>query len=343
MSKHATRRQRKPAPKAPNRDEEPKGRDKLCIETVPPTDLKEVNYYLENGFTSCEELIAFALNRKEVWETVGMNRAPRWKTRARLINLAKALWVREVSYPSDAELESQYARVRELVREAFAPLSSKEVLEWAFKQFRMKLTRTEGFHALIECKEAQVKYTKHLLPVPAIYDKEHEAACFPNVIFPERYGMYKLPNGEVVIRRVALEYMDEAWKQIGRTFYRMRWHNAVRTVIQRNRDDAAANAANAAAADERRRVRAQADAAAAAKQPRAYTAAGPSHKEGAAKWADEPATAAEAAKHEVAKAASLEAKAAAIAAKKEAEAQATAERLEQLRCLHVAEEIGGSH
>ena len=26
-----------------------------------------------------------------------------------------------------------------------------------------------------------------------------------------------------------------------------------------------------------------------------------------------------------------------------AEARATAERLEQLRCLHVAEEIGGSH
>ena len=124
---------------------------------------------------------------------------------------------------------------------------------------------------------------------------------------------------------------------------RVRWHKAIRAVIRQNRADAAASAENAAANEAQRRVRAQAAATAAAKQPRAYTAAGPSHKEGAAKWEDEPPTAAEAAKREVAKAASLEAKAAAIAAKKEAEARATAERLEQLRCLHVAEEIGGSH
>jgi hypothetical protein len=342
MPKHATRRERQATSKTPNRDEEPKGRDKLCMQTIPPTELKDQDYYLENGFTSCEELISFALNRKELWELFGTNHAPRWKVRVRLTNLAKQLWVREVSYPSEAELESQYARVRELAREVFASFSSNEIVEWTVKQLN-RADLTEGFHALIECTRAQVKHTKHLLPVPAIYDKEYADACFPNVIFPERHGMYKLPNGEVVVRRIALEYMREAWNQILSARFRCCWHDAVRAVIKRNRDDAAANAANAAATDERRRVRAQADAAAAAKQPRAYTAAGSSHKEGAAKWADEPPTAAEAAKREVAKAASLEAKAAAIAAKKEAEAQATAERLEQLRCLHVAEEIGGSH
>jgi len=337
MPKHATRRERKLAPKATNRDEKPKGQD-----TVYHTELKDPEYYLENGFTSCEELISYTLSRKALWKLAGQKNPPRQIQRAWLINLAKQLWPREVSYPSEAELESQYARVRELAREVFASFSTNEILEWTLKQLNSG-NLTEGFLALIDCKQAQVKYTKHLLPVPAIYDKEHEDACFPNVIFPERYGMYKLPNGEVVLRPVALAYMEEVSKQILSAQRRSRWHDAVRAVIQQNRADAAANAANAAAADERRRVRAQADAAAAAKQPRAYTAAGPSHKEGAAKWADEPATAAEAAKRQVAKAASLEAKAAAIAAKKEAEARATAERLEQLRCRHVAEEIGGSY
>jgi len=333
MPKHATRRQRKPAPKAPNRDEEPKGRD-----TVSPTAVKEANYYVKNGFTSCEELIAFAL-RYKLWKVAGTKNAPRPIQRAWLIDMAKRVWMREESYPSDAELESQCARACELAREIVAPLSFKELLEWVHKQIK----GIGGFYQIMDGTRAQVKHTKHLFPVPAVYDKEYKDVCWPNVILHERYGMYKLPNGEAVLRPVALCYVNEVGKRVLAAARRNRWQLAVRTVIRQNRDDAAANAANAAAADERRRARAQADAAAAAKQPRAYTAAGPSHKEGAAKWADEPATAAEAAKHEVAKAASLEAKAAAIAAKKEAEAQATAERLEQLRCLHVAEEIGGSH
>lgn len=337
MPKHAIRRERRATSKTTNRDEEPKGRD-----TVYHTELKDQDYYLENGFTSCEELISYTLSKKNCWKTAGMCHVPRQIQRAWLINLAKKLWMRAESYPSEAELESQCARVRELAREVIASFSPTEVWLWMIKQIKTGSV-DEGFHVLIERKQAQVKYTKHLLPVPAIYDKEYKDACFPNVIFPERYGMYKLPNGEVVVRRVALEYMREALNHIGSARFGYYWDHFVRAVIARNRDDAAANAANAAAADERRRVRAQADAAAAAKQPRAYTSAGPSHKEGAAKWADEPPTAAEAAKREVAKAVSLEAKAAAIVAKKETKAQATAERLEQLRCLHVAEEIGGSH
>ena len=124
--------------------------------------------------------------------------------------------------------------------------------------------------------------------------------------------------------------------------FRALWRKAIRMVIRQNRADALANVDNAAAAEAQRKVREAADAANAAKQPRAYTASGPSHKTGAAQWAEEPADAAEKAKEEVRRDTSKEAQAKAIADKKRAEEEATAHRLWQLEQIRKGEEIGGS-
>ena len=121
-----------------------------------------------------------------------------------------------------------------------------------------------------------------------------------------------------------------------------RWRKAIRMVIRQNRADALANKDNAAAAEAQRKVREAAEASAAAKQPRAYTASGPSHKEGAPAWAEEPADAADQAKEEVRRDTSKAAQAQAIADKKRAEKEATAHRLWQLEQIRKGEEIGGS-
>ena len=362
MPKHATRRERKAASEKTTFDEEKlKEFSEDCRDSMKATIIEgfaafkvahgkefadfdpltadEHNYHAEKGFASREELICFCLRNLDAWHY--WNAFTHWGQHAMIVSAAKYLWEWEKSYPSKAAIESQCARARDLAREVTAHLSGGELLSWVEEQ--MRITEKTHFMYLTEVTAKQAKRTKHLLPVPHDHSDKNLPEGLPTWFLNERYGTYALPNGELVYFPVAWAYMLEAMLRVVAAASRRRWHRAVHAVIRQNRTDAAANAANAAAADEQRRVRAQADAAAAAKQPRSYTAAGPSHKEGAAKWADEPPTATEAAKREVAKAASLEAKAAAIAAKKEAKAQATAERLEQLRCLHVAEEIGGSH
>jgi hypothetical protein len=75
-----------------------------------------------------------------------------------------------------------------------------------------------------------------------------------------------------------------------------RWQKAVRMVIRQRRANKIATAQNEAETARRRAVREQANAAAANKTERPFSAAGPSHKEGAPHWAKavDPAAAARA-------------------------------------------------
>ena len=90
-----------------------------------------------------------------------------------------------------------------------------------------------------------------------------------------------------------------------------------------------------------RAVREAAAAAAAARPERGYTAPGPSHREPAAVWAEEPPEAGEQAKRLAEKAASLDAAAAAAAEKRAQLERETRARLKQLRNLSLGEAIGG--
>jgi len=90
-----------------------------------------------------------------------------------------------------------------------------------------------------------------------------------------------------------------------------------------------------------RAVREAAAAAAAARPERGYTAPGPSHREPAAVWAEEPPDAGEQAKRLAEKAASLDAAVAAAAEKRAQLERETRARLKQLRNLSLGEAIGG--
>ena len=131
----------------------------------------------------------------------------------------------------------------------------------------------------------------------------------------------------------------EARRQVTRRV-RGRWQMAIRSIIKQCRIDAAATAANAAEAARQRAIRKQATDT--IKAARAYTARGPSHREPPTKWTIAPLDAADQAKSVAKRAASLDAKAEAMATKRAMDKKKTVHRLEQLRHLHLAAEIGGS-
>ena len=128
-----------------------------------------------------------------------------------------------------------------------------------------------------------------------------------------------------------------------RAAVRRRWRSAAWRAVRLARADAEATRANEEASAQRRAVREQCDAAKAARPERAYTAAGPSHREGAPTWvAGEAPDARDEAKRAAEKDASRAAAAEAKAARRAAIARGLREYLEQMRLLRVAEAIGGS-
>jgi len=128
-----------------------------------------------------------------------------------------------------------------------------------------------------------------------------------------------------------------------RAAVRRRWRSAAWRAVRLERALAEATRANAEAAARQAAVREQCDAAKAARPERAYTAQGPSHREGAATWvAGDAPDAAERAKRVAEKDASREAVAEAKAARAALLKRGNEEYLEQMRLLRVAEAIGGS-
>jgi len=128
-----------------------------------------------------------------------------------------------------------------------------------------------------------------------------------------------------------------------RAAVRRRWRSAAWRAVRLERALAEATRANAEAAARQAAVREQCDAAKAARPERAYTAQGPSHREGAVAWvAGEAPDARDEAKRAAEKDASRAAAAEAKAARRAAIARGLQEYLEQARLLRVAEAIGGS-
>ncbi len=128
-----------------------------------------------------------------------------------------------------------------------------------------------------------------------------------------------------------------------RAAVRKRWRSAAWGARGLLRAAAEATRANAEAAARHRAVREQCDAAKAARPERAYTASGPSHREGAPTWvAGDAPDARDAAKRAAEKDASRAAAAEAKAARRAAIARSMREYLEKARLLRVAEAIGGS-
>ncbi len=128
-----------------------------------------------------------------------------------------------------------------------------------------------------------------------------------------------------------------------RAAVRRRWRSAAWRAVRLERALAEATRANEEASAQRRAVREQCDAAKAARPERAYTAQGPSHREGAVAWvAGEAPDARDEAKRAAEKDASRAAVAEAKAARRAAIARGLREYLEKARLLRVAEAIGGS-
>jgi hypothetical protein len=128
-----------------------------------------------------------------------------------------------------------------------------------------------------------------------------------------------------------------------RAAVRRRWRSAAWRAVRLERALAEATRANEEAGAQRRAVREQCDAAKAARPERAYTAQGPSHREGAPTWvAGEAPDARDEAKRAAEKDASRAAAAEAKAARRAAIARGLREYLEKARLLRVAEAIGGS-
>ena len=106
-------------------------------------------------------------------------------------------------------------------------------------------------------------------------------------------------------------------------------------------DLAAQTTRNKEEAERQREVRRQAEAAAEARQPRAYSAAGPSHKEGAPKWEAEVPDAGNKAKSDVARETSKEAKARRRREKRAATRAELEHRMWQLEQIRIGDAIGG--
>jgi hypothetical protein len=105
-------------------------------------------------------------------------------------------------------------------------------------------------------------------------------------------------------------------------------------------DLAAQTARNVEEAERQRGVRRQAKATAAARQLRAYSTAGPSHREGAPRWGDEVPDAGDRAKSDANRAASKEAKAKRRADKKAAARAELEHRVWQFEQIRTGEAIG---
>ena len=287
----------------------------------------------------------------------------------------------EKNYPSRDELEDQKRDAVKLALTLTKNMSDEDIAKWFEKENELNKRRDVPDIAVVghddEAANKKALELSQLLPVLCM-DLSEPARLICN----ERYGQCELPNGQRVLQPVADAYIKVLTERRDRGIASRTWRAEYNAKWLAARPDAwplpppgpirgpwpqprpqpaprpksgashsdhvdaadlaAQTARNKEEAAKQREVRRQAQAAAAAKQPRAYTTAGQSHREGAPKWEDEVPDAGEKAKRDATRAASKEAKAKRRAEKKAAKRADVERRLRQFEQIRIGEAIGGS-
>ncbi len=281
----------------------------------------------------------------------------------------------EKNYPSREKLEADKREAGKLALVLTKHMSDEDVAKWFEKEEEalgddVTVVAHDDEAAAIKKARGQ----SQLLPVLCM-DLSEPARLICN----ERYGQCELPTGLRVLQPVADAYLKVLTERRDRGIASRTWRAKYNADWLATRPDAwplqrpgpirgpwpqprpqpaprpkshadhvdaadlaAQTARNKEEAAKQREVRRQAVAAAAAKQPRAYTAAGQSHREGAPKWEDEVPDAGEKAKRDANREASKEARAKRRAEKKAAKRADVERRLRQFEQIRIGEAIGGS-
>lgn len=287
----------------------------------------------------------------------------------------------EKNYPSREKLQTQKRDAVKLARTLTKHMSDEDVAKWFETEDELSKRGDVPDIAVVarddEAANKKVREMSRLMPVLCM-DFSEPARLICN----ERYGQCELPNGQRVLQPVADAYIKVLTERRDRGIASRTWRAKYNAAWLAARPDAwplprpgpvrgpftqpqpapapqpksgashsdhvdaadlaAQTARNKEEAAKQREVRRQAEAAAAAKQARAYTAAGPSHREGAPKWEDEPPDAGDKAKSDANRETSKEAKARRRAEKKAAKRADVEHRMWQFEQIRIGEAIGGN-
>jgi hypothetical protein len=321
---------------------------------------------VEEGFSCAEDLYNWAIKNKE---------------HASFPNelLRDMAWLifskHEKTYPSKKELEAEKRKATNLAQTLTRNMSDEDVARWFDEQAEKSKDPDFADLSVVDRSDHaandDVRKKAGLMPVMIMdMDAPERMICY------DRYGLSQMPNGKSVLQPVADAYIKVLVarrnrgiaSRTARAEYNAAWlatrpdawplpppgpirgpwphpqpaSGASHSDHVDAADIAAQTARNKEEAAKQREVRRQAEAAAAAKQPRAYTAAGPSHREGAAKWEDEVPDACDKAKSDANREASKEAKAKRRAEKKAAKRADVEHRVWQFAQVRTGEAIGGN-
>ena len=318
---------------------------------------------VDEGFSCAKDLYNWAIKNKERAEIPN----------DLLYDMATLVFSRhEKTYPSKKELEAQKRKAINLAQNLTRHMSDEDVAKWFDEQVEKSrdpefadlsvVDRTD--HAANEV----VRQKAGLMPVFVMLMEDPE-----RMICHDRYGLSQMPNGKTVLQPVADAYIKVlvAKRDRGIAARVARVARATRAAqpgpirgpaqprpaptapkpksgADSNHSDhvdeadlAAQTARNKEEAERQREVRRQAEEAAAARQPRALTTAGPSHREGAPKWEAEALDAGNKAKSVVARETSKEAKARRRREKRAAARAELEHRMWQCEQIRIGDAIGG--
>ena len=318
---------------------------------------------VDEGFSCAKDLYNWAIKNKERAEIPN----------DLLYDMATLVFSRhEKTYPSKKELEAQKRKAINLAQNLTRHMSDEDVAKWFDEQVEKSrdpefadlsvVDRTD--HAANEV----VRQKAGLMPVFIMLMEDPE-----RMICHDRYGLSQMPNGKTVLQPVADAYIKVlvAKRDRGIAARVARFARATRAAqpgpmrgpaqprpaptapkpksgADSNHSDhvdeadlAAQTARNKEEAERQREVRRQAEEAAAARQPRALTTAGPSHREGAPKWEAEALDAGNKAKSDVARETSKEAKARRRREKRAAARAELEHRMWQFEQIRIGDAIGG--
>lgn len=318
---------------------------------------------VDEGFSCAKDLYNWAIKNKERAEIPN----------DLLYDMATLVFSRhEKTYPSKKELEAQKRKAINLAQNLTRHMSDEDVAKWFDEQVEKSrdpefadlsvVDRTD--HAANEV----VRQKAGLMPVFVMLMEDPE-----RMICHDRYGLSQMPNGKTVLQPVADAYIKVlvAKRDRGIAARVTRFARATRAAqpgpmrgpaqprpaptapkpksgADSNHSDhvdeadlAAQTARNKEEAERQREVRRQAEEAAAARQPRALTTAGPSHREGAPKWEAEALDAGNKAKSDVARETSKEAKARRRREKRAAARAELEHRMWQCEQIRIGDAIGG--
>ena len=318
---------------------------------------------VDEGFSCAKDLYNWAIKNKERAEIPN----------DLLYDMATLVFFRhEKTYPSKKKLETQKRKAINLAQNLTRHMSDEDVAKWFDEQVEKSrdpefadlsvVDRTD--HAANEV----VRQKAGLMPVFVMLMEDPE-----RMICHDRYGLSQMPNGKTVLQPVADAYIKVlvAKRDRGIAARVARFARATRAAqpgpmrgpaqprpaptapkpksgADSNHSDhvdeadlAAQTARNKEEAERQREVRRQAEEAAAARQPRALTTAGPSHREGAPKWEAEALDAGNKAKSDVARETSKEAKARRRREKRAAARAELEHRMWQCEQIRIGDAIGG--